>query len=183
MTLYYIFLTLLIITILFELIALIMLIRGKAKTKVPFLPVPEKMLPYIYEELHLSPDAILYDLGCGDSRALRYAMKRNKTIHTVGVEWADLPYYTAKFWNTFWPKKNLTLIHGDFFNVEIHNATHIFMYLLPKVMDALLPKLKQELKPGTRIVSCDFKFKDLVPIETKKYPLPRGYHTLYIYEI
>ena len=51
-------------------------------------------------------------------------------------------------------------------------------------MDSLLPKFEKELKPGTKVISCDFKFSKKEPtkvihLKANKSALNR---TLYVYD-
>ena len=45
------------------------------------------------------------------------------------------------------------IIRKNFYEVDISQASVVFVYLVPKALDRLLPKFKKELKKGTRIVS------------------------------
>jgi pyrroline-5-carboxylate reductase len=45
------------------------------------------------------------------------------------------------------------VVRKNFFQENIKNADVVFVYLVPKALEKLLPKFKQELKKGTRIVS------------------------------
>ena len=74
------------------------------------------------------------------------------------------------------------IIHGDFFRVPIRDATVVYMYLLTSVNEALKPKLKQELRPGTRVVTLDFQIPGWKPVRVVG---DRGgwQRTLYVYVI
>ena len=52
--------------------------------------------------------------------------------------------------------KNVRFLNQDLFATDISEATVITLYLLPSLNVKLMPKLKAELKPGTRIVSHAF---------------------------
>lgn len=55
-------------------------------------------------------------------------------------------------------------IRHNFFKTAFPRETDVvFVYLLPKTMDLLLPKLKRELKPGTVIISNAFVFTGIMP--------------------
>ncbi len=137
----------------------------------------------IYEELHLESDSVLYDFGCGDGKVLRYCLQQKPSIVATGIEWALLPFIIAKVWNTIFPLKNLVLLRKDFFTIKIDNATHVFVYLLPPILDTLLPKLQSECKPGTIIVSPNYQFSNIKPLkirEVTELNLVKKY-TLYTY--
>ena len=157
--------------------------------KVPFVPVPKMVLPEIIEALKLTDRSILYDLGCGDARVLVEAARaskysklsklsklsedsedskygENSKYRFIGIEKVALPLFLAKFriWRSG-NSSNILLKNKNLFKEDLSQATHIFTYLLPKAMDDLLPKLERELKPGTRLISCDFKFSNKEPTE------------------
>ena len=152
-------------------------------SKVPFIPTRNKALKEIILALGLSDDSVLYDLGCGDGRLLFLASKTNKNISCVGVERAPFPYVWAKIRQAFSKNKNVSIVYGNMFKKDISDATHVFVYLFPELMDELLPKFEKELKPGTRVVSSDFKFSkrnpdQIIDIKSKKRQLNRR---LFIY--
>jgi tRNA G37 N-methylase Trm5 len=54
-------------------------------------------------------------------------------------------------------------IEGDLFTADIRPATVVTLYLLPSVNLKLRPRLLNELKPGTRVVSHSFDMDDWKP--------------------
>ena len=52
---------------------------------------------------------------------------------------------------------------NDLFQSDIHEATVVSLFLLTSLNLKLRPKLLQDLKPGTRIVSNTFDMGDWVP--------------------
>jgi len=164
-------------------VVLYMLLSGKRKTRVPYLPICTELLPHIAGMLDLNRESILYDLGSGDSRVLRYCIDKYPYLRAVGVEWALLPHTIARLWNMIHPRRNLRLLHGNFFHISISECTHLFIYLLPEVMNELLPKLKAELSAETRIISCDFKFDAIEPIESREIFVGKRMYTLYAYSL
>jgi len=54
-------------------------------------------------------------------------------------------------------------IKGDLFEADISKATVVTLYLSPTVNRRLEPKLRRELRPGTRIVSHQFLIGDWPP--------------------
>ena len=52
---------------------------------------------------------------------------------------------------------------NDLFQADIHEATVVTLFLLPHINLKLRPKLLQDLKPGTRVVSNTFDMGDWKP--------------------
>lgn len=129
--------------------------------KSPFISVSKKILDKISETLALAPDDVLYDLGSGDGRILEVCFHHQPQANYFGVEKEFFPHFLAKF--KLRKNKQIKLLRKNFFEIDLSSATHIFTYLFPKLMDELLPKLEKELKPGTKLISCDFIFTNKKP--------------------
>ncbi|MBK5215459.1 MAG: class I SAM-dependent methyltransferase [Candidatus Pacebacteria bacterium] len=159
---------------------------GNLKNKVPFVTSPNAILKSIEKVIKIDDTSVVYDLGCGDGRVLFYLSNLKPKAKYVGIENNLFPLFLAKI-SLFFKKKNENKIEikkGNFFNQNLSEATHVFTYLYPSVIDELLPKLEKELKPGTRFISLSFKFTNKKPIEELdlgrgKYKLGRK---LYIYQ-
>ncbi|MFH1200859.1 MAG: methyltransferase domain-containing protein [bacterium] len=184
-----IFLNLILISILLLILLLVILLSilfllTPLFSKIPFVPVRKKVLNDIISALELSDKSVLYDLGCGDGRILFRAHKLNPKVRCVGIEIAPFPFFWAKARKFFNYSENVSIIHGDMFKTDISSATHIFLYLFPKIVDSLLPKFEKELRPGVRVVSCDFQFSNKKPIKTLnlKSNLHQINRRLFIYE-
>ncbi len=106
---------------------------------------------------------IVYDLGCGDAEALLIATKEFGA-QGVGIDIDPFRFVVATIRAKLSGKK-LKIIHGSFFDQDISKASVIFVYLIPKTLNRLLPKMKKELKKGTRIVS--YRYEMNLPL--KKY--------------
>lgn len=108
---------------------------------------------------------IVYDLGCGDGTALLVAAKECGA-KGVGIEIDPLRYWIAKIRAKInGISDKVKLKRKNFFKEDLSSATVIFVYLVPKALQRLLPKFKKELKKGTRIVS----FRYEVPLSLKQY--------------
>lgn len=100
--------------------------------------------------------SVVYDLGCGDGEALIAAAKLG--ARGVGIEIDPLRFWIAKMRaKKSGLDKKLKFIRGDFFKQEILEANTIFVYLIPKTLDLLLPKFEKELRKGTKIVSYRYE--------------------------
>jgi hypothetical protein len=57
-------------------------------------------------------------------------------------------------------------VEGDLFAADISEATVVTLYLSPSMNQRLLPKLRAGLRPGTRIVSHEFRLGAWQPDQT-----------------
>lgn len=106
---------------------------------------------------NIKKDDLIYDLGSGDGTALIVAAKQFGA-KGVGVEIEPSRALISK---VLVNKNNVSdrvkIERKNFFAVDISKADVIFLYLVPKTLEKLIPKFKRELKKGTRIVSYRYK--------------------------
>jgi precorrin-6B methylase 2 len=105
----------------------------------------------------ITENDLIYDMGSGDGTALITAAKKYGA-RGVGVEIDPLRVWISKIAIKFaGVSEQITIRRSNFFAVNISHATVVFMYLIPKTLNRLKPKLLKELKPGTRIVTFVYK--------------------------
>jgi cyclopropane fatty-acyl-phospholipid synthase-like methyltransferase len=111
---------------------------------------------------------VIYDLGCGDGRIVIAAAKRFGT-RGVGIDIDPERIQEARA-NAKKEKVEhlVTFKVADLFETDISEASVVTLYLLPELNRRLIPKLKKELKPGSRIVSHDFDMGRDWPAEQSK---------------
>lgn len=160
---------------------------GNFKNKVPFVTASNAVLKDIEKAFGIKDDSVVYDLGCGDGRVLFYLSKFNNKAKYIGIENSTFPILLSRlgsFLNTKKTGNKVEIIKKDFFKQDLSDATHVFTYLYPSLMDELLPKFEKEFKKGTKLVSLSFKFTLKTPTEEidlgrSKYKLGRK---LYVYQ-
>jgi len=164
----------LLILVIFFLKILIDLLRNEAI----FVPLPKGTIRKILRLANVSEQDVVYDLGSGDGRVLVIAAEEFGA-KAVGIEKNWLLYKLSK-WKIRKSKlsNRIKIIHDNFFNQKISDATVIVVYLSKKLNNELEPKLKEELKKGTRIVSAAHQFSGLKLV--KKIKTGHFYSYLYI---
>lgn len=119
---------------------------------------------------------VIYDLGSGEGTALMIAAKEYGAIG-VGIEIDPFRAFQSTLTVRFAGLSDKIKIKRDnFFAIDISEASVIFMYLIPKTLIKLRPKLLKELKPGTRVVTFVYRM-DLPLIASDKKA------EVYVYEI
>ena len=107
----------------------------------------------------------VYDLGSGDGTALIVAAKEFGA-KGVGIEIDYLRFFiSSMLLHSNRLSDKIKIKRKNFFDVNISDASVVFVYLVPKALGRLLPKFKRELKKGTRIVS--YRYEINLPL--KKY--------------
>lgn len=150
-----------------------------------FLPTPWPVVAAVFELAALQPEDIFYDLGSGDGRLLIMAAERFGT-RGIGIdidpERIQAATQTAIAANVH---HLVTFQHQDLFTSDFHDATVIFLYLLPHLNLRLRPRLFQQLRPGTRIISLDFDMGNWQPDCSRQIDLDEAdaIATLYTWQI
>jgi SAM-dependent methyltransferase len=106
------------------------------------------------------PNDVLFDLGSGDGRLVIEAARRHGArgvgveLDPALVERARAAAAAAKVGD------RARFIEGDVLLADVREATVVTVYLLPALLAQLGPRLRAQLRPGTRIVSHDFGFEN-----------------------
>jgi ribosomal protein L11 methylase PrmA len=150
---------------------------------VPFVPTGEKIVTKMLEMAKVTNTDHLIDLGSGDGRIVITAAKRYGA-RGVGVEIDPVLVHEAREnARAEGVADRATFVQGDIFEANIRDATVITMYLLPDVNMRLRPKLLNDLKPGTRIVSHNYDLGDWKPAQTATVTVGSTQHTVYFWVV
>lgn len=155
-------------------------------TSVPYVPVPHAVareVALIVEAHQSTSPVVFYDIGSGDGRVVSAVAEALPTSRAVGVEIAPVAYLASVVRKKVTRLKNMRTLFRNATKLSFKDATHVFMYLLPKAIRSLSKKLFTELREGTIIISCDFPITDLSPQETREVRASRKTYTLYVYKV
>jgi len=152
----------------------------------PFVASPLPVVRHMLALASLQPGEAFYDLGAGDGRTVILAAQEFGA-RAVGVELReDLAKKALVTIQELGIQDRVTIVQDDIFKVNISTANVVFLYLTTSANDKIRPKLEEELKPGTRIVSHDYEIVGWKPAKTENFcENPRlGYpsHTIYVYK-
>jgi predicted RNA methylase len=130
---------------------------------------------------------IFFDLGAGDGRTVVMAAKEYGA-RAVGVELRE--ELAKKALSTIYEQglqDRITIVNGDMFNVDLTSADVIFLYLTTSANEKVKPKLENELRHGTRIISHDYEIVGWKPVKVVNFcenqTLGFPSHTIYLYKI
>jgi len=132
-----------------------------------YLPTPNEAVAAMLRLANVGPGDVIYDLGSGDGRIVIDAVRDFGAARGVGVD-LDPAMILESRDNAGRAKVagQVTFLNQDLFETDLREATVVALYLLPWLNRKLMPKLKQELKPGTRIVSYRFDMTGWAPDRT-----------------
>jgi tRNA G37 N-methylase Trm5 len=151
--------------------------------EVPYVPTPNNVVEEMLKVANVGKDDVVYDLGCGDGRIVITAAQKYGA-RGVGV---DINPDRIKESNENAQKAGVAdrvrFLQQDLFETDLREATVVTLYLLPDVNRRLRPKMFQELKPGTRVVSHAFDMGEWNPEKVIKVPGADRERTIYYWVI
>ncbi len=145
--------------------ALVLTVAASAQTTtvqrdVPYVPTPEHVVKRMLELANIKKGEFMMDLGSGDGR-IAIAAARDHGATAVGI---DIDPQRISEANENAKKAGVTdrvtFKQENIFTTSIKEADVITMYLLTSVNQKLRPRLLDELRPGTRLVSHAFDMGD-----------------------
>jgi SAM-dependent methyltransferase len=132
---------------------------------VPFVPTPPEVVDRMLQMVDVKQGDFVIDLGSGDGRIAIAAAK--KGARALGVDIDPQRVREAKGnARRAGVEDKVAFRQENLFDTKIGEATVLTMYLLPDVNMRLRPRILDELKPGTRVVSHAF---DLVDWKADQY--------------
>jgi hypothetical protein len=125
---------------------------------VPFVPTTGKSIRRIFDTVSLKKSDIFYDLGCGDGRLVFYVAKKYG-IRAIGVERNPLLNFVSVLRKRIFKIPHVDFLRKDLFKVTLSEATVIYLFLFPEVVEKLKSKFSTECRKNTLIISHGFKIK------------------------
>ena len=123
---------------------------------VPYVPTTPEAVEAMLKLGQVKKTDLLYDLGCGDGRIVIAAAK-NFGARGVGIDIDPQRIKEARENAKRAGVEDLVRFElGDLFEAKFADATVVTLFLLPRINLKLKPKLLEQLKPGTRVVSNTF---------------------------
>jgi precorrin-6B methylase 2 len=135
----------------------------KQAPEVPYLPTTQVAVEAMLKLAGVTKDDVVYDLGCGDGRIVITAAQLYGA-RGVGI---DIDPQRIREANENAKKAGVEQLvrfeENDLFKANIREASVVTLFLLTSVNARLRPKLLQELRSGTRVVSNTFDMGDWKP--------------------
>jgi hypothetical protein len=130
---------------------------------VPYVPTPPEVVAQMLALSRPTQNDVLYDLGSGDGRINIEAARRFGTrgvgvdLNPVRVEEATANARRAGV------QDRVRFRQQDLHDTDLRPASIVTLYLLPRVNLEIRPKLLQQLRPGSRVVSHAYGMGDWEP--------------------
>jgi cyclopropane fatty-acyl-phospholipid synthase-like methyltransferase len=130
-----------------------------------WVPTPPAVVDAMLKLADVKPTDVVYDLGCGDGIIVSTAaQKYGARAGGIDIDPQRVQEATERA-RKMGVSDKVKIVQGDLFEADIKDASVVTLYLLTSLNIKLMPKLKKELKPGTRIVSQSFNMGDEWPPE------------------
>jgi SAM-dependent methyltransferase len=122
---------------------------------VPYVPTPQPVVERMLEMALVDSSDYVIDLGSGDGRIVIAAARRGATGHGIDLD-SDRIQEARENARQAEVDDRVLFFQEDIFETDFSQASVITMYLLSSVNIKLRPRLLEELRPGTRVISHSF---------------------------
>jgi len=121
-----------------------------------FAPTRQTVVEAMLRLARVTKNDVVYDLGSGDGRIAVIAAQKFGA-RGVGIEIDPFMVSQAEGNRARSAARDrVRFVTGDLFDADLSEATVVTLFLFPKINARLVPKLRRELRPGSRIVAHHF---------------------------
>ena len=141
----------------------------------PYVPTKNKLAVEIFKEVKFKKNSLFVELGSGDARITRTAVK-NYPIFGMAVDVNGLLVNWSKFLSMLdGTRPRINFVIKNILNVDLTKSDYIYLFLFPTLISKLVPKFNKELKKGAVIIShgfpvSEYKFKLIKKVERSPFP-------------
>ncbi|MEK9179748.1 MAG: class I SAM-dependent methyltransferase [Patescibacteria group bacterium] len=143
---------------------------SKSFSPIPYFPTNVIDIPVIEKELEIKDGDIVYDLGAGTGEVIfKLAEKSNAQFYAVEINPVLITILWIK-WLIHSNRKNIHIVGKSLFDLDFSNATKIYLFTGPYVMNRIL-QLVAKVKPENlqKIISYRYDFGELPNYLESKY--------------
>jgi SAM-dependent methyltransferase len=159
--------------------------RGDVEDLAPYLATPREVVEKMLQMAKVDGNDVLYDLGCGDGRIVITAAKKYGA-RGVGVDIdPERIRESLRGAREAGVDKLVEFRLEDATKTDLSEATVLALYLLPESNALLRPKFEKQLKPGTYVVTHNYRIPGWEDKEIDAVSMGdlRGKnHTIFLYQ-
>lgn len=96
------------------------------------------------------------ELGSGDGRIVREAVK-TYGVTGIGIDINMLLILMSRFYAKRQRLLNIEFKRQNVLDAEFAKINVLYLFLMPEIIEKILPRLNKELKPQTLVISHGFK--------------------------
>lgn len=124
----------------------------------PYVSSKKKQLEAVFDSIPFKKKVRFIDLGCGDGRVVMQVAQQYK-IQAVGVDINPMMIAWARLKNKFARISNIEFRVENIFKTKLEDFDIVYLFLMPKLLTQLTPKLLKETKKDALILSHGFKIE------------------------
>jgi cyclopropane fatty-acyl-phospholipid synthase-like methyltransferase len=125
----------------------------------PFVGTRNKELISILSQANLKQGQSFLELGCGDGRVIRTAVKKFH-VRGTGIDVNAAFILWARFWSWVEGLSGIDFRLGNVKTYSFKDVDVIYMFLLPRLIHTFSDRLAREVDPGTLVISHGFTVPD-----------------------
>ncbi len=129
----------------------------------PFVPSPDPIVRQMLELGELRPGELHFDLGSGDGRIVLAAAGRFQARSTGYEIDRDLVAQSRQAIREAGLGPLARIENADLFQADFRTVDLVTVYLLPVMLEELVPIFERQMKPGSRVVSHDYPMPGWTP--------------------
>ncbi|QQG43897.1 MAG: methyltransferase domain-containing protein [Candidatus Roizmanbacteria bacterium] len=122
----------------------------------PYVPTKKKELINFLKEARIKKGQIFLELGCGDGRVVKTAVKEY-AAKGIGIDINPTLIFWAKFIAKLTKVSGIEFKVQNIFKTDVSKADFIYLFLMPKLLEKLKTKFEEESKKNAVIISHGFK--------------------------
>jgi len=145
------------------LIVLGSIVWGSIRSGISPMPTLPKVKLHLLESIPNDIEGTILELGAGWGTLAFPLAERYRHCTIIAYETSWIPYLFCTLRQWIRPRLNIRIVHQDFFEVPLGDASLLVCYLYRGAMQRLSEKLIQELKPGALVVSHTFSIPGWSP--------------------
>ena len=122
----------------------------------PYVPSKTKQLLTLLAVIQPTKKTRILELGCGDGRFLRLAAKKYRASG-LGIDINPIVLLKAKIASSLQKVRTVEFRNLNISDQPLEGFQLIYLFLMPKLLGQLAPRLKRDLRPSTLVISHGFK--------------------------
>ncbi len=137
---------------------IILLTHSMVFWELPYVPTMRGARKKLKEVVKLKKSDKVLDLGSGLGRMVLFFAQY--PVHVTGIERRGFLAFVSRvrLFFHFWKKGKTTILHDDFFNLNLRHFNLIYAFHIPKVITLLAPKVEKEMTAGSTLISYKFPY-------------------------
>jgi ubiquinone/menaquinone biosynthesis C-methylase UbiE len=137
---------------------------------------PKEAILTALDLLRIDEGDIVYDIGCGEGNFLQLALERTRDLSNISIRGVEIEEERAKTAHETlseqgYDESRLSIIIGNALEFDYSDGTVFFLYLIPRGLRLILPKLKSIPHP-VRVVTFMNSFAGEIAVSDMKISTP-----------